>query len=149
MKVILQQRVKDLGEPGQIVTVAPGYARNFLIPRGLAVEATKENLSKLKHQEQVAKRQQERALAEAKKAAGDLAQLEVVIPAKAGQSGRLFGSVTSADIAKAIRAATGHNVDRRKILLEEPIREVGSTRVDVRLHPEVTVSVTVTVTPQS
>lgn len=148
MKVILQQNVKGLGGPGQVVEVAPGYARNYLIPKGLAIEATKTNLEKLKSKEQAQEKQRERELAEAQKIAADLANITLVIPAKAGESGRLFGSITAADIAGAIRTKTGHDVDRRKIVLPEPLRQLGSTQVEVRLHPQVTVTITVEVVQQ-
>lgn len=149
MKVILLQQVKDLGEPGDVVEVAAGYGRNFLIPRGLAVEATKANLKKLQEQQAARQRQEERELEAARQIAGELNQATITIQAKAGESGRLFGSVTTADIAKAIAAQKGHKIDRRKILLDEPLRELGSTVVEIRLHPQVTTSVTVEVVPQS
>lgn len=149
VKVILLQQVKDLGEPGDVVEVAAGYGRNFLIPRGLAVEATKANLKKLQEQQAARQRQEERELEAARQIAGELNQATITIQAKAGESGRLFGSVTTADIAKAIAAQKGHKIDRRKILLDEPLRELGSTVVEIRLHPQVTTSVTVEVVPQS
>ena len=145
MKVILKQNVKNLGKAGDVVEVADGYGRNYLLPRGLAVEATDANLRQLRERERVQARQERRELEEARRVAAALENLTIQIRAKAGESGRLFGSVTTADIAEAIAEATGHRVDRRRIQLDEPIRQLGAVQVPVRLHPDVTVTLTVEV----
>jgi large subunit ribosomal protein L9 len=147
VKVILLERVKGLGEAGDVVDVAPGHARNYLVPRGLAEEATEANLARLQARLAQRARQAQRELEAARAAAGQLAEREIVVRAKAGESGRLFGSVTAADIAEAIRSQCGVAVDRRRIGLDEPIKALGSRPVTVRLHPEVSVQVTVRVDP--
>ncbi|MCL6566645.1 MAG: 50S ribosomal protein L9 [Acidobacteriia bacterium] len=148
MQVILQQTIEKLGTAGQVVDVAPGYARNYLLPRRLAIEATPANLKRLeKIREQIA-----RKAAGEKQAAAKLAELlaavTLTIPRKAGETDQLFGSVTAADIAEALQAH-GYQIEKRKILLEEPIKLIGEYEVALRLHPEVTASVKVQVVRQS
>ena len=146
MKIVLRQPVPKLGDPGDLVVVSGGYARNYLIPRGLAVPATKGNLK------QAQDWQQSRSTREAKEASAaqtTKARLEsqpVSVTAQAGPEGRLFGSVTAADIASAISAVHGVDVDRHKIELAEPIRHLGVHNVTVPLHAEVAAQVTVEVT---
>ena len=145
MKVILQKEVEKLGTPGEVVTVADGYARNFLVPRGLAVPATRgavRNAESLKraHDERTAK-----ARTEAQTVADRLAQATVRITHQAGEEGKLFGSITAPELAAEIERQAGETVDRRDIHLDEPIRSIGSHEVHVRLHPEVTATVTVEV----
>jgi large subunit ribosomal protein L9 len=147
MKIILQREVKKLGTPGQIVEVADGYARNYLLPRGMAIAASKgavRHAERLKtaHEERVS-----RARTEAESFASGLGAQPVRISAQAGEEGRLFGSITAERIAEEL-AAQGHQVDRRKIHLEEPIRSVGSHTVTVHLHPEVNAEVVVEVVPE-
>lgn len=146
MKVILQEDVRKLGKTGEIVEVADGYGRNYLIPRGFAVEATEANLRTLRESERHHRRREEQDLDGARRLAAALQDVSITIAAKAGDTGRLFGSVTTADIARAIKKAAGHDVDRRKIELDEPIRELGRHDVEIRLHPAVTVTVGVEVT---
>jgi large subunit ribosomal protein L9 len=147
MKVILQHEVEKLGVPGDVVDVKDGYARNFLIPRGMAVLATKggtrhaERLSKA-HRDRVAK-----ALAEFEAIAAQMSAAPLRIPARAGEDGRLFGSVTAADIAAELTRA-GTPVDRKHVRLEEPIRSVGAHEVSVQVHPDVEATVTVEVVPE-
>ncbi len=142
MDVILRYDVPKLGRAGQAVTVKDGYARNYLLPRGLAERATKENLAR------VAAELKRRALAEAKEKeacqalAARLAEISVTIPRKAGDDDKLFGSVTNLDISKALEKE-GITIDRKKILLDEPIRQLGIFNVDVALHHEVTASLRV------
>jgi large subunit ribosomal protein L9 len=137
MKVILQKTVERLGDPGDVADVADGFARNFLIPRGLAVRAEK---GAVRHAESLKRAHQSRTKAqkgEFEAVAARIIQTPVVVTARAGEEGKLFGSVTAADIAEALSAETGVAVDRRDIHLDEPIRSVGTHEVTVHLHPEV------------
>ena len=136
MDVILRAAIDQLGEPGEIVKVSPGYGRNFLLPRGLAYEATPGNRKRI---------EQERARLEAaestrKAAAGEIAakieQVQLTFSARVGEEGKLFGSVTSADVAEQL-AAQGFNIEKRLIDLHEPIKALGVYRVPVRLHADV------------
>jgi large subunit ribosomal protein L9 len=143
MKVILLQRVKGLGEAGSTVEVAAGHARNYLIPRGLAQEATRENVARAdaaqaKHDRDAARHRQQAA-----DAAARLEGQEVIVRAKAGESGRLFGSVTAHDIAEAIAAQFAVEVDRRRLELPEPLKTVGEHPAVIRLHPGVSAQITV------
>ncbi len=148
MKVILQKTVERLGEPGDVADVADGYARNFLIPRGLAVRAEK---GAVRHAESLKRAHQSRTKAqkgEFEAIAARIIQTPVVVTARAGEEGKLFGSVTAADIAEALSAETGVAVDRRDIHLDEPIRSVGTHEVTVHLHPEVDPVITIDVRAQ-
>ena len=145
MKVILQKTVQRLGDPGDVADVADGYARNFLIPRGLAVKAEK---GTVRHAESLKRSHESRITAlksEFEALATRIIQTPIVVTAKAGEEGRLFGSVTAADIAEAVQAQTGIELDRRKVILDEPIRELGDAQVQVRLPAEVVVAVAVAV----
>ena len=137
MKVILQQDVKGQGKKGQMVEVSDGYGRNFLLPRKLAVEATAENINTMKMQDKAkkAKAAEEKAAAEA--AAERLKSCQVKIRAKAGQGGRLFGSITSREISDELKAQHGIDVNKSKIVLSEPIKSFGSFEVKCRLGSEV------------
>ena len=137
MEVILKQDVKNLGRQGDRVKVAEGYARNFLIPKGLAVEATKSNLKHLQHQQKLEQERASRERAEAERVKAILDDLSLVIRARSGEGGRLFGSVTSGDITAAVKDAAGIEVDKRKVELEEPIKTIGSYIVKVKLLPGV------------
>lgn len=148
MKVILQKTVERLGDPGDVADVADGYARNFLIPRGLAVRAEK---GAVRHAESLKRAHQSRTKAqkgEFEAIAARIIQTPVVVTARAGEEGRLFGSVTAADIAEALSAETGVDVDRRDIHLDEPIRSVGTHEVTVHLHAEVDPVITIDVRAQ-
>lgn len=136
MEVILRDDVPSLGKAGQLVKVSPGYARNFLFPRNLAVEATPANKQRIAAEQKarVARAQQEKAAAQA--LAGVLAGLAITVAHKAGDEGRLFGSITAQDIADAVKAK-GHDLDKRKIELEHPIKHVGFHTVSVKLHADV------------
>ena len=129
MKVILQQDVKGQGKRGQLVNVSDGYARNFLLPKKLAVIATAENLNTMKLQEKARKAQE---------AAEKLKELMVKIPAKAGAGGRLFGAVTSKEISEALQAQFGLNIAKSKIVQDEPIKAFGGYELKVKLGYEVT-----------
>jgi large subunit ribosomal protein L9 len=144
MEVILKEDVENLGHRGDVVKVADGYARNFLLPRKLAMQATQTNKAVIEQMKQSAARRSatEKALAEAL-----VAKLEPVVLSftrKSGEAGHLFGSVTSADIAAQL-ATAGFEVDRRKIQLPEPLKTVGDTTVAIKLHREVTAHVKVTI----
>jgi len=149
VKVILKQDVKGLGREGDTVKVADGYARNFLIPRGLAIEASSRNLRILQAEKAAMERKADKELALARKLAQEFASGGITIRRKSGEGGRLFGSVTARDIADAIKEVLGVEVDRRKIELSEPIKAVGSYTVPVRLHPQVPARVMIDVQPQS
>jgi large subunit ribosomal protein L9 len=144
MEVILREDVEKLGTRGQLVKVASGYARNFLLPKRLAVAATESNKKIVEQERQAHLRREAKVVGEA----GDLAKLMgtvvVTISQKAGENGQLFGSVTSKDIADALEAQ-GYTIERRKIALEEPIKSLGEFKVPLRLHREVTVEIAVNV----
>lgn len=147
MKVILQQDVHNLGRLGDIVKVREGYARNFLVPRGLAVMADEGNVRLLEHQKRVAAARAARLLADARALADRIGQTAVSIKVQAGEEGKLFGAVTNRDIAEAM-AAEGVSVDRRQVELAEPIKQIGVFMVPVRLHADVTGNVKVYVIQQ-
>jgi large subunit ribosomal protein L9 len=145
MKIILHKPVETLGEAGEVVQVADGYARNYLFPRGLAGPATK---GAVKHAERVRAQAAERkrkGQEEAETIASHLAKAPVRMTAQAGEDGKLFGSITGHHIAEQIEGQLGEKVDHRDIRLEEPIRSLGTHTVKVHLHPEVDASVTVDV----
>jgi large subunit ribosomal protein L9 len=146
MKLILTQEVTGLGAPGDVVEVAGGYGRNYLVPRGLAMHWTR-GAEKQRELIQRARSAREiRGLDDARVAAGRLASLDVRLQTRAGGGGRLFGSVSPADIAAAVKAAGGPDLDRRRIEIKNPIKTVGAHQVTVRLHPEVTATLDVLVT---
>jgi large subunit ribosomal protein L9 len=145
MKVLFKKDVVDVAKAGQVKDVADGYARNFLIPRGLAVAATNSALKQVADLQAVAARH----AAEEEHAAQELkARLEaqpIAIDAKAGSQGRLYGSVTTADVATAIQKQLGASIDRRDLEIADPVRQVGSYEVSARLHRNVTATVTIEV----
>ncbi|QTL99817.1 50S ribosomal protein L9 [Iocasia frigidifontis] len=136
MKVILKSDVKKLGSKGDIVKVSDGYARNFLMPKGLAEEATQSNLNELKHKEKIQERKYKENRAEAEELASKLAEKDFVIAVKAGENGRLFGSVTTKDIAKAVKKE-GFKIDKRKIDLSDHIKSLGVHKVKVKIFKDV------------
>ncbi|NMA62195.1 MAG: 50S ribosomal protein L9 [Firmicutes bacterium] len=145
MKVILQQDVKNIGKKGEIVEVAEGYARNFLLPRGLAVEASAGNVRKVEHQKQTESNKAARELKEAQKIGAKLKDQDVQVSARVGEGGKLFGSVTTQEIADQIRRQFSVEIDKRKIDLKEPIKSLGTHPVTVKVHPQVHVPVKVKV----
>ncbi len=147
MEVILKEEVPKLGTIGDVVKVKPGYARNYLIPRGLAVVADSRNLAALEHQKRVAADQRERKRRKAEALARQLAETRVTIRARAGEEGKLFGSVTNQDIERALQEQ-GIGVDRRRIVLDEPIKTLGEYQVLVRLPLGVDAQVSVAVVAQ-
>jgi len=144
MKVIFLQDVKGQGKKGEVKEVSEGYARNFLIPRGLAKEASQGNLKTLEVQKQAEERRKQREKQEAEELGKRLDQMTVVIRAKAGEGGRLFGAITSKQVAEAL-AKEGIEIDKRKIELDEPIRSLGVTKVPIKLHPQVRATLNVQV----
>lgn len=146
MKVILLKDVKGQGKKGDVVKVSIGYARNFLFKNNLAEEATPGNLRVLKAQQQKNEQAEQKEKDEAEQLKKNLADLTIELKAKAGDQGRLFGSITNKQIAEVLQKEYGHKVDRRKIELDQPIRALGTVTVPVKLHPEVTGSLKVQVT---
>jgi large subunit ribosomal protein L9 len=144
MEVILRQDIEKLGTRGQIVNVADGYARNYLLPRKLAVPATEANKKIIEQERLAALRREAREKAEAEELARMLAAVTVTLREKAGEHDQLFGSVTALHIAQAL-AQQNFQIDRRKIQLEHPIKQLGEYKVPIRLHREVTVEITVQV----
>ncbi len=148
VKVILTGDVKGVGQAGALVEVADGYARNYLIPRGLAVAATGGTLKGIQAQQQQIRRRLEKELQRARALADRISSAPLVIAARAGEGGRLFGSVTAADVARAIQERYGQEVDRRRIELPSPIKSLGTYTVTARLAPGLSVDVTVVVEPE-
>jgi large subunit ribosomal protein L9 len=144
MEVILREEVANLGTVGDVVKVKPGFARNYLLPRGLAVVADRRNMGVLEHQKRLAGDKRERDRRHAETAAQKLSSVRVVIKARAGEEGKLFGSVTNLDIEKAL-SDQGVSVERRRIRLEEPIKSIGEHVVPIHLGVGVDARVTVVV----
>jgi len=147
IEVILREDVKSLGKAGELVRVKPGYARNFLLPQGLAFEATEGNKKRIAAETRARGTRDQAERTEAERFAATLGAVTVTLSGKAGEEGKLFGSITAQDIADAL-AAQGHLVDRRRIELEHPIKTLGHHTVEVRLHPEVHAEVRVSVVPE-
>ncbi len=146
MEVILKESIESLGNAGDIVRVKPGFARNFLLPKGKAIIADKKNIKALERQrskilELAAKRKEEHEALKVK-----LEELAIEIPVRVGEEDKLYGSVTNQDIAKAIEEK-GYEIDRKKIVLDEPIKSLGTHEVKVKISPEVTATITVNVVP--
>ena len=139
MQVILRDDVPNLGRPGDVVKVRPGYARNFLLPRSLAVEANPKNLRAFEHEKRLALLKREAKRSDALKIKERLEQVTLEIAARAGEGGKLFGSVTNIDIERAL-GGQGISIDRRRILLAEPIKELGDFVVPVRVDADVEAS---------
>ena len=139
MQVILLERVAKLGQMGDVVDVKSGYARNFLVPRGLAIIADERNVRKLAHFKRIADARSAKLLKEAKGLAERLAATAVSIRRESGEEGKLFGSVTNRDIAEALNAE-GFEIDKRMITLEEPLRNIGVFTVPVKVHSQVEAS---------
>ena len=145
MKLILTQEVTGLGAPGDVVEVAGGYGRNYLVPRGLAMRWTRGAEKQIDLIKRARAAREIRGLDDARDAAGRLASLQVRLQTRAGSGGRLFGSVSPSDIAAAVKAAGGPELDRRRIEIKNPIKTVGAHQVTVKLHPEVTATMDVEV----
>ncbi len=142
MEVILREDIEKLGSRGQIVKVAPGYARNFLLPRKLAVNATDANKKIVEQERQAHLRKEAKLAADAADLGKLMANVEVTIAQKAGDNDQLFGSVTAGDIAVALEKQ-GYQIERRKVQLDEPIKTLGDFKVTVRLHKEVSIEIPV------
>ncbi len=143
MKVILLEDVKKLGKKGDLVNVADGYARNYLFPRNLAEEATSGSIKQLKQEKTALERKKQKEIETAKQIAEKLSQTSVTLKVKAGDKGKLFGSVTTKDISDALKKQHKVEIDKRKIEISEPIKSLGSYVVDIKLAPEVQTQVTV------
>ena len=137
MKVILQADVKGTGKKGQVFEVADGYARNFLFPKKLAIEATTGNIQDITHKKVLEDRRKEKEKETAVELAAKLNALLIEVKTKTGEGGRLFGSVTSKEIADALKKQHGVEVDKRKLELKEPIKALGNYEVHVKVHPDV------------
>ena len=144
MEVILKEDIVNVGKIGEVVRVRDGYARNYLLPRGLVLVANKKNLKTFEHQKKIVADQKQKIIRQAQTVGDQLAGVALVITMKAGEEGRLFGSVTNMQIEKALKAK-GLNVDRRKIHLEEPIKSVGEYEIPIRLAADLTVSLKLSV----
>jgi large subunit ribosomal protein L9 len=145
MKLILTQEVSGLGTPGDVVEVKAGYGRNYLVPRSLAMPWTKGSEKQIEMIKRARAAREIRSLDDAKAAAGQLASLRVRLSKRAGGGGRLFGSISTADIAAAVKTAGGPDLDKRKIEVTNPIKTVGAHQIAIRLHPEVSATLTIEV----
>lgn len=137
MKVILNQDIKGQGKKGQMVEVSEGYGRNYLLPRGLAKEATKSNINVMEGQAASAEFHKQQELEAAQKIAESMKEIKVVLTAKAGDNGKLFGSITSKDVAEALKMQHHIKIDKKKFVLPDGIKTLGTTIVDVKIHPGV------------
>jgi large subunit ribosomal protein L9 len=147
-EVILREDLPNLGDIGDVVRVRPGYARNYLFPRGLAVEANRKNLRQLEHAKRLIADKFERDKKGAQTFAAKLHGLPLIMTAKAGEGGRLFGSVTNLDIERRL-AEIGHQIDRRRIFLEAPLKEIGTFPVEVDVGRGVRATLQITVEPEA
>lgn len=146
MKLILRQAVEKLGNPGDIVNVAPGYGRNYLLPQGLAFEASEANIRRLEEEKAQVQERVRRTYLEAKRRASQFEHMVLTFHARAGEDGKLFGSVTAGDVAdRANEAGLDFKLERKQILLDEPLKSLGATKVAIRLHGEVEVEIEVRV----
>jgi large subunit ribosomal protein L9 len=145
MKVILKENLDNLGHIGDLVKVAPGYARNYLIPRGFAIEATEKNAKALEHARRQLEYKRNKVLEQAKALVARIEGLTLTIAHQAGEEGKLFGSVTNMELAELLKAQ-GVEVDRKKIALAEPIKHTGEFTATVKIHPEVSAALKVVVT---
>ncbi|NJD02408.1 MAG: 50S ribosomal protein L9 [Ruminiclostridium sp.] len=143
MKVILKQDVKGLGRKEDMVNVSDGYARNFLFPRNIAVEASATNINVMNTKKDAEKSKKDRELAHARVLAAKVRDAVVVIKAKAGENGKLFGSITSKDIADKLKSDYKLDIDRKKIVMHDALKTLGTTELDVKLYPEVSTKLTV------
>ncbi len=147
MRLILTQEVGGLGSPGDVVEVKDGYGRNYLLPQGFAMKSTKGAEKQIDTLQRTRAAREVRTLEEAKSVAGQLGALAVTLKARAGDAGRLFGSVTTTDIVDAVKAAGGPELDKRRVELHGAIKSTGRHTVTVRIHPEVAAEVTLDVVP--
>ena len=148
MQVILKKDVKGSGKAGDVVKVSDGYARNMLLPRGLAMEATDANIKALEKKKAAEAEKRAEEKADAEKLAQKIKGVSVDMVTKAGENGKIFGSITSMDIAAALKKQHEIEIDKKKIVLKSPIRQTGETNVEIKLYPEVTAELTVKVTAE-
>lgn len=149
MKVVLIKDVKSQGKAGDVITVSDGYARNFLFPRGLAKEATSNALNDLKGQKEAMQHKKDTEIAEAKEIAGKIKGVEVKLYAKAGDNGKLFGSITAADVAQELKMQHHVALDKKKFVMPEGIKQIGITEVEVKIYPEITSKIKVSVSAKA
>lgn len=143
MKVVLTSDVKGAGKKGEVLNVSEGYARNFLLPKGMAIEATERNLKELARQKAGENKKKSEELARAEDIKEKLDGIELNIPVKAGEGGRLFGAITAKDIGEAVEKLHGLNIDKRKIEIKAPIKTLGEHLVQIKLHPQVSAEIKV------
>ncbi|MCX7923019.1 MAG: 50S ribosomal protein L9 [Clostridia bacterium] len=143
MKVILKEDVKGLGKKETMVEVSDGYARNFLFPKGLAVEASATNVNVMKTKKEAEKQKKDKELANAKALAEKIKSLQVVLKVKAGENGKLFGSITSKDISEKLKSDFNIDIDKKKIVMPDALKTVGTTELEVKIYPEVSTKLTV------
>ena len=148
MEVILREHVDNLGRRGDVVKVAEGYARNYLLPRKLALPVTDGNKRQIERERKLAETRDREEKSAAEEVAARVTQLEIEIPRRVGENETLYGSVTSADIAQALKDK-GYDIDKRKIVLPEPLKALGENTIPVRIHREVTAQIKVKVVPQA
>ena len=146
MVVILLKDVKGTGKAGDVVKVSDGYARNMLIPKGLAKEATQGNVRNLEKQKAIAEEKRAEEKAAAQKKAEELEKITLIVKAKGGENGKLFGSVTSMDLAKALQEQEGITIDKKKIDIPGPIKQAGKSQAVIKLYQDVSAKITVDVT---
>ena len=140
MKVILTENIADLGEIGQVVNVAPGYARNYLLPKGIALEATGRNVRELEHEVRVLDQKREKVRQEMMSLAEKLNQVSIVMQRKVAEEDKLYGSVSASDIAAAL-AEKGFDIQRKDLILDQPIKQVGEFMVPVRVHAQISANI--------
>lgn len=148
IELILREDVPSLGKAGTLVKVKPGYARNYLLPKGLAFEATEGNKKRIAGEARARQARQADEIAAAREVAARLASVTVTISAKAGEGDRLFGSITAQDIAAAV-AGQGQVIDKRRIVLDHPLKQLGTHTIPVRLHADVDAELRVTIVPET
>ena len=148
MQIILIQDVKSLGKKGDLVKASDGYARNFILPQKLGLEASAKNLNDLKLQKAAEVKKQKELLEEAQTLAKDLESKTIEVKLKAGEGGRTFGSISTKEIAIALKDQFGYDIDKKKLQLAEPIKNIGTRTVPVKLHPQVTANLVVKISEQ-
>jgi len=147
MKVILREDIKNLGQAGEIVNVSVGYARNYMIPKQLAVEANTKNLKEFEHQKKIIMNKAVKVKEAMKDTADKLSKITLTIKSKAGEEDKLFGSVTNMDIAEALKEE-GFEIDKKKIYIDEPIKRLGTYSVNVKIHPDISSQIKIQVIPE-
>ena len=148
MKVILLKDIKGTGKKGDVINTSDGHARNFLFPRKFAVEATERNIRELNFKKANIEKIKNNELENAKAFAKELSEKEIEINTKAGEAGKLFGSITSKDLANELNKKYNINIDKKKIILKNPIKEVGTFNIDVKVYPNVKATIKVTIVPE-